>query len=101
MLSAIGLLVGGRIAQSHYVDRRYADAQLNVALRGDEIDADDRYFRLISSARVGVIGTTEVYPLFGIDLSNEVVLLGDDETYEGCRALRPASCQTASSTTSL
>ncbi len=90
VLSAIGLLVGGRIAQSHYVDRRYADAQLNVAERGDEIDALYRYFRLISSARVGVIGTTEVYPLFGIDLSNEVVLLGDDETYEGCRAWRTA-----------
>lgn len=58
-------VVGGWFVQRHYLDHRYVDAELRL-------DAVNASFRDVSDERVAVFGTVEVYPMFGLDLSNEV-----------------------------
>lgn len=66
-------LVGGWAAQDTYLRNRYVDAGLPN-------DSLDEYFRGVHGARVGVFGTDDTYPMFGLDLSNDV-RRGDDPTF--------------------
>ncbi len=55
--------VGGWFVQERYLDRRYADAGL-------PLDGANALFRDVRDERVAVFGTEELYPMFGLDLSN-------------------------------
>jgi len=59
------VLIGGWFAQRHYFEHRYIDI-------GVPNDALDEYFRGVHGARVAVLGTDDTYPMFGLDLSNDV-----------------------------
>ncbi|HUF84503.1 MAG TPA: hypothetical protein VMQ81_07930 [Acidimicrobiia bacterium] len=62
------VVVGGFFVQRHYVDHRYVEA----GHRLDEVYAE---FRDLGDERVAVFGESEIYPLFGLDLSNRVTTL--------------------------
>lgn len=64
-MSAMLVLVGGWFVQRHYFENRYVDVGLSN-------DALDEYFRGVHGARVAVLGTDDTYPMFGLDLSNDV-----------------------------
>jgi hypothetical protein len=66
-------VVGGWFVQRHYLERRYVDAGLRL-------DAVNAAFRDVSDEQVAVFGTVEVYPMFGVDLSNEVTQGGAANT---------------------
>jgi hypothetical protein len=55
--------VGGWFVQERYLDRRYAAAGL-------PLDGANAVFRDVRDGRVAVFGTEELYPMFGLDLSN-------------------------------
>jgi hypothetical protein len=65
VLTAAGCLGGGWLVQRHYLDHRYVDAGLTL----DPIHA---VFRDVRDEKVAVLGTFDVYPMFGSDLSNRV-----------------------------
>ncbi|MGQ0804234.1 MAG: hypothetical protein ACT4PI_10290 [Actinomycetota bacterium] len=62
------VVVGGWFVQRHYLEHRY----VNGGHRLDDVYAE---FRDISDERVAVFGESEIYPLFGLDLSNRVTTL--------------------------
>jgi 4-amino-4-deoxy-L-arabinose transferase-like glycosyltransferase len=66
-------VVGGWFVQRHYLEHRYVDAGLRL-------DAVNASFRDVGDERVAVFGTVEVYPMFGLDLSNEVTQGGAART---------------------
>jgi hypothetical protein len=80
---AVVLLIGGGWAVQHrYLDGRYADAGL-------ALDAVNAPFRHVDDAPVAVFGTVEVYPMFGLDLSNRVAQRdGSNLGADPCRAFR-------------
>jgi hypothetical protein len=59
------LVVGGYVAQDHFLASRYLESELPL----DDINAA---FRDVRDERVAVFGTEELYPMFGPDLSNRV-----------------------------
>lgn len=59
------LLVGGRAVHDRYLDRRYVAAGLHM-------DRVHEHFRSVEGSRVAVFGTDETFPMFGLDLSNDV-----------------------------
>jgi hypothetical protein len=61
-VAAVGW-VGGWFVQERYLDRRYADAGL-------PLDGANAFFRDVRDEQVVVFGTEELYPMFGLDLSN-------------------------------
>jgi hypothetical protein len=65
-VGVVAILVGGLWVQRNYLEHRYVDA----GLQSDRIY---KQFRDVRDSRVAVIGTVEVYPMFGLDLSNRVV----------------------------
>lgn len=74
-------MAGGWWVQREYLEHRYVDA----GLRLDDVNA---FFREVSDERVAVFGTVEVYPTFGLDLSNEVTqggAAGTDRSRDPCR----------------
>ena len=74
--------VGGWVLQGYYLDHRYKDADMPTA-------AIDTYFRDVSDSSVAVFGTNEMYPIFGLDLSNRVTKQDDARPPRGvdlCRA---------------
>jgi hypothetical protein len=58
-------LGGGWLLQRHYFDRRYVDA----GLPHDRVNA---MFRDVHNEKVALFGTEHFYPIFGVDLSNQV-----------------------------
>lgn len=83
-VALVVLVLGGWFAQDAYLRNRYVDAGLPN-------DAVNAYFRSVRNARVAVFGTDDTYPMFGLDLSNDVrrgddppFVLGDDP----CRTWR-------------
>jgi hypothetical protein len=79
-------LAGGWFVQRHYLDHRYVAARLPH-------DRVNEMFRDVRDARVAVTGRLHFYPMFGIDLSNDVSrrdgpTRGSDE--ERCRGWRRA-----------
>jgi hypothetical protein len=80
---AIALVaVGGWMVQDTYLRNRYVD----VGLPNDTLN---ELFRDVQDARVGVFGTDDTYPMFGIDLSNDV-RRGDDPPFD----VGPDACRT-------
>lgn len=76
--------VGGWVLQGYYLDHRYKNAGMPTA-------AIDTRFRDVRHASVAVFGTNEMYPLFGLDLSNRVTKQDDERPPRGvdlCRAWR-------------
>jgi len=67
---ALAVVVAVPLLEQRYLDGRYVDA----GLVGDAINP---YFRDVSDSRVGVLGTDETLPMFGLDLSNHVELAVD------------------------
>ena len=63
-LAAVAL-VGGFAVQAHYLEHRY----VTTGLADDAVTSE---LRSVSGRRVDVVGTQEVYPMMGADLSNEV-----------------------------
>ena len=73
--AAIGVVVvGGWFAQDAYLRHRYVDAGLPT-------DALNEHFRSVRDASVAVFGTDDTFPMFGLDLSNDV-RRGDDPPFE-------------------
>jgi hypothetical protein len=68
------LLLGGWFMQREYLEHRY----VNVGLPNDPLD---EYFRDVRDARVAVLGTDDTFPMFGLDLSNDV-RRGDDPSFD-------------------
>jgi hypothetical protein len=68
VVATLAVVGGGWWVQRDYVDHRYVDA----GLHSDRIYA---HFRDVRDSRVAVIGTVEVLPMFGLDLSNRVAQL--------------------------
>jgi hypothetical protein len=64
-LAALAAVTGGWFVQERYLEQRYVAADLH----DDPLNAT---FRTVSGRTVDVLGTPEVYPMFGADLSNEV-----------------------------
>jgi len=78
--------VGGWFVQRDFHRDRYVDAGLSI----DEINA---YFRDRDGLRVGSVGTEQLYPFFGADLSNRVSkvrVAPRGSPTEQCRAWRRA-----------
>ena len=76
VVATVAVVSGGWWLQRHYLDHRYVDA----GLHSDRIYEE---FRDVRDSRVAVIGTVEVLPMFGLDLSNRVAQVegaGDRET---------------------
>jgi hypothetical protein len=67
---AVIALVGGWFVQRHALEHRYADD-------GSPTAAVDGYFRGVHDARIAAFGTNEIYPEFGLDLSNDVEKMDD------------------------
>ena len=65
VVAVVVVVAGGFWLQRYYLDHRYVDAGLHI----DEIYES---FRDVHDERVAVIGTVEVLPMFGLDLSNRV-----------------------------
>ncbi len=59
------LLAAGWIVQDHFFDRRYVAAGL-------PLDGANAVFRDVQDEKVAVFGTEQLYPMFGLDLSNRV-----------------------------
>jgi hypothetical protein len=81
-LGVVLLFGGGWFVQRHYLDHRYVHA-------GHRLDDTYLVFRDVGDERVAVFGESEIYPLFGLDLSNRVTTLSGpvaDATPRRCRA---------------
>jgi hypothetical protein len=81
-LGVVLLFGGGWFVQRHYVDHRYVNA-------GHRLDAVYLALRDAGDERVAVFGESEIYPLFGPDLSNRVTTVSgpppDAATHRRCR----------------
>ena len=70
--AAAAVAVGGGWWLADYSeDHRFRDAGLFL-------DSANEFFRDVSDSRVGLFGSNESYPLFGVDLSNDVTTDADD-----------------------
>ena len=76
------VVVGAWFAQDAYLENRYVDAGLPT-------DALNEHFRSVRDSDVAVFGTDDTFPMFGLDLSNDV-RRGDDPPF----ALGPEPCRT-------
>jgi len=55
----------GWLVQDHYFEHRYVDAGL-------ALDGANAVFRDVHDQKVAVFGTEQLYPMFGLDVSNRV-----------------------------
>ena len=76
------VVAGSWFAQDAYLQHRYVDAGLPT-------DALNEHFRSVRDSSVAVFGTDDTFPMFGLDLSNDV-RRGDDPPF----ALGPEPCRT-------
>ncbi len=67
------VLVGGWFVQRHYLQHRYVRAGL-------PLDSTHELFRDVRHEDVGVFGTLETYPMFGLDFSNRVSTVKGPQT---------------------
>ena len=100
---AIGLVLGGAAAlalllvalgypaQRHYLDGRFANSGTpDTQIPGMDLDSTYRWARGIEDARIGLVGTSAGfagYGLYGTDLSNRVVYLGEPGPHGAYNAL--------------
>jgi len=90
------LVVVGYSTQNHYLNDRYGP---DSELPGQEMNSAYLWARGVSDAHIGIVGTTAgfyQYGLYGTDLSNEVVYIGEEGAHgafnpiPGCRQFREA-----------
>jgi len=78
---AIAVVAIGYPVQRHYLDSRFAnDGPAEEWIPGMDLDSTYRWARGVEDARIGVAGTSAGfagYGLYGTDLSNQVVYLGE------------------------
>jgi hypothetical protein len=93
---ALLLVVIGYPLQRHYLHDRFGP---NSGLPGQEMNSAYLWARGVSDARIGIVGTTAgfyQYGLYGTDLSNEVIYLGEKGPHAAfnpipdCRGFREA-----------
>lgn len=77
---AVIMVIGGWFVQRRALEHRYTHD-------GSPTAAVDAYFRNVRDARVAAFGTNEIYPEFGLDLSNEVDKMDDR------LSPRPTTCE--------
>jgi hypothetical protein len=65
VVSGAVVVAGGWSLQRRYLEHRYVDTGLHI-------DGIHAYFRQVHDDPVAVFGTVEVYPMLGLDLSNDV-----------------------------
>jgi hypothetical protein len=85
-LAVVAAAAIGYPVQRHYLDHRYASPTFTAP----GLNAAFAWARSISDGRIATTSTRQ-YPLFGTDLSNEVVFVGEDRPHGGYVA--PASCR--------
>ncbi len=94
IIAAIGYPI-----QSHYLRDRYRNDVAATSIPGMNLDSAYRWARNVAGARIGLAGTTAgflQYGLYGTDLSNRVVYLGEKGPHGAfnaiptCRAFRAA-----------
>ena len=69
-VAVLAVVVAVPLLEHRYLDGRYVDA----GLVGDEVN---EHLRDVRDQRVGVLGTDETLPMFGLDLSNHVEIAAD------------------------
>jgi hypothetical protein len=97
---AVAVVAIGYPVQRHYLDNRFLnEVPAEERIPGLGLNAAYRWARGVEDARIGLAGTTAgflQYGLYGTDLSNRVVYLGDDGPHGAftaistCRAFRAA-----------
>lgn len=89
------VLVLGYPAQRHYLEGRFAnDGAADTQIPGMDLDSAYRWARGVEDARIGLAGTTAGfagYGLYGTDLSNRVVYLGEEGPHGAYNALPTCS----------
>jgi len=77
---ALAVVAIGYPVQRHYLRDRYSNEVAETSIPGMHLDSAYRWARGIDGARIGLAGTTAgflQYGLYGTDLSNRVVYLGE------------------------
>jgi hypothetical protein len=73
----VSLLVGGFFAQRRYLRDRYIDTiGSNPFFDAASLNAMYEWARGVSHARIGIVGVQYQYPLFGLDVTNDVRYIG-------------------------
>jgi len=78
VVAACAVVVGlgiGRKVETHYLAGRYTTIPVG------------NWARSVQHARIGVVGLPAQYPLFGLDLSNQVDYIGQREPHGGFRSI--------------
>jgi hypothetical protein len=92
---AIGVLAGGYPLQRHYLQGRFANAgPHDEQIPGLGLDSTYRWARGVEDARIGLAGTTAdfaSYGLYGTDLSNRVIPLGQKGPHGAFNAIPTCS----------
>jgi hypothetical protein len=70
VVAVLSVVIAVPLLEQRYLDGRYVDA----GLVGDRVN---EHLRDVRDERVGVLGTDETLPMFGLDLSNDVELAAD------------------------
>jgi hypothetical protein len=96
---ALVVVAIGYPVQRHYLDERFRNEVAAESIPGMHLDSAYHWARDIGGARIGLAGTSAdfaQYGFYGADLSNEVVVLGEDGPHgafnaiPACRAFRTA-----------
>ncbi len=88
---ALAVVAIGYPLERHYLDGRFANTGAHdTQIPGMNLDSTYRWARGIEDARIGVAGTTAEfagYGLYGPDLSNHVVVLGEEGAHGAFNAI--------------
>ena len=76
LVAVVVLAVGVRYHDGAYLRGDYREASMAEFGMFSELADAFRWARTVTDARIGVIGTTQHYPLYGADLSNRVSQVG-------------------------
>ncbi len=87
---ALAVVAIGYPVQRHYLDERFRNEVAAESIPGMHLDSAYRWARDLSDARIGLAGTSAdfaQYGFYGTDLSNEVVVLGEDGPHGAFNAI--------------
>jgi hypothetical protein len=87
---ALAVVAIGYPVQRHYLRDRYSNEVAETSIPGMHLDSAYRWARGIDGARIGLAGTTAgflQYGLYGTDLSNRVVYLGEKGSHGAFNAI--------------
>jgi hypothetical protein len=91
---ALVVVAIGYPVQRHYLDERFRNEVAAESIPGMHLDSAYRWARGLGGARIGLAGTSAdfaQYGFYGTDLSNEVVVLGEDGPHGAFNAI--PTCQ--------